>query len=199
MPLIFKIYAVWGEWGERRIFFLNFEIIAVKLDTQYKEFFILLNHLKVKLLTRSVISHDYFNIYFPQRLFFNITTTRLSKLFYWMFLNFNLSDISSCLESHCASLAKISEKWCCDLIVAYQVVHSFNLSHCWEYSLWSWLMLYLLGVSTVKILFLVKLVHILWGGTLKLYMSHFWLKFYIFIYLFSYNMDSWIPISFGAL
>lgn len=122
MPLIFKIYAVWGEWGERRIFFLNFEIIAVKLDTQYKELFILLNHLKVKLLTRSVISHDYFNIYFPQSLFFNITTTRLSKLFYWMFLNFNLSDISSCLESHCASLAKISEKWCCDLIVAYQVV-----------------------------------------------------------------------------
>lgn len=61
----FKIYAFLGE---RKIIF-NFEMIAIQLNIQYKELYILLHPLKVKLLTGCMISPDCFNIYFLQRHF----------------------------------------------------------------------------------------------------------------------------------
>lgn len=68
------------------------------------------------------------------------------------------------------SLSNIAQFWFVPLLRMFTLV--------------KWLMLYLLGISIVKILFLVKLIHILWCGTLKLHISCFIIK--IFLYSFIY-------------
>lgn len=51
-----------------------------------------------------------------------------------------------------------------------------------------WLILYPLGVSVVKILFLVKLIHILCGGTLKLYISCFIIKNFLYSFIYFHRV-----------
>lgn len=90
-------------------------------------------------------------------------------LFYWMSLNFVLSDVSPRLDSGYAFLVRISQKYPCILLdTSYHEEHDVSMTHYWWFWLWSLLTWCLQAFSSIKLVLLpLYLLSTMWEFILR--------------------------------